>query len=110
MDKDTYNQLLTNNVTAIYRKDTNDTLRSINLEASSITDQLKISDRVEQIALKNAYITVKDHKPQFPNEIKCRLINPTKSNIGSISKQKLDPIICKIKENLNLRLLKVTVD
>ena len=39
-----------------------------------------------------AYITIKDHKDEFPNKIPCRLINPSKSNIGKISKAILDTI------------------
>ena len=37
-----------------------------------------------------AYITIKDHKDEFPNKIICRLIHPSKSNIGKISKAILD--------------------
>ena len=43
-----------------------------------------------------AYITIKDHKEDFPNKISCRLINPSKSDIGKISKQILDKINFKI--------------
>ena len=39
-----------------------------------------------------AYITVKDHKDEFPNKIPCRLINPSKPNLGKISKVILDKI------------------
>ena len=39
-----------------------------------------------------AYITIKDHKEDFPNKISCRLINPSKSSIGKISKVILDKI------------------
>ena len=39
-----------------------------------------------------AYITIKDHKDEFLNKILCRLINPSKSNIGKISKAILDTI------------------
>ena len=35
-----------------------------------------------------AYITIKDHKESFPNKIPCRLINPSKSSVGKISKVK----------------------
>ena len=51
---------------------------------------------------------MKDHKPQFPNQVKCRLINPTKSEIGKISKKILDNINSQIITKLNLRLLKNT--
>ena len=39
-----------------------------------------------------AYITVKDHKDEFPNKIPCRLINPSKPYLGKISKVNLDKI------------------
>ena len=39
-----------------------------------------------------AHITIKDHKDEFPNKIPCRFINPSKSNIGKISKAILDTI------------------
>ena len=39
-----------------------------------------------------AYIAVKDHKESYPNKIPCRLINPSKSSIGKISKITLDKI------------------
>ena len=59
-------------------------------------------------AIKEAYITLKDHKPGFPENIKCRLINPTKSNIEIISKKILDDINNKIKDKLELKQLKNT--
>ena len=39
-----------------------------------------------------AYIAVKGHKDEFPNKIACRLINPSKTSIGKISKVILDRI------------------
>ena len=36
------------------------------------------------------YITVKDHKEDFPNKISCRLLNPSQSDIGKISKIIID--------------------
>ena len=39
-----------------------------------------------------ACITIKNHREDFPNKISCRLINPSKSSIGKISKEVLDKI------------------
>ena len=39
-----------------------------------------------------SYVTVKDHKEDFPHKISWRLINPSKSDIGKISKHILDKI------------------
>ena len=49
-----------------------------------------------------SYITTKDHKEHFPNKISCRLINPSKSDIGKIIKTILDKIITKIASLTNL--------
>ena len=45
---------------------------------------------------------IKDHKDKFPQQIKTRLINPTKSNIGLIAKQKLEKINNVLREKLKL--------
>ena len=34
----------------------------------------------------HAFITLKDHKDNFKNNAKCRLVNPSKSGVGRISK------------------------
>ena len=39
-----------------------------------------------------AFLTVKDHKENFPNTLSFRLLNPSKSDIGKISKSFLDQI------------------
>ena len=39
-----------------------------------------------------AYITIKDQKESFPNKIPCRLVNPSKSSVGKISKVILNTI------------------
>ena len=108
LDPDTYKRLTTHNILPCYKKADPDTVHSINLEAQNLTQQLKIANRVEIIAEKSAYITIKDHKPDFPDTIKCRLINPCKSNVGLITKQILDKINYDIKSRLNLNQLKNT--
>ena len=68
VDKNTYNKLLFENVTAHYRLTEDDTEDNINQKAKLITEELEISDKVEPIAKKPAYITLKDHKYEWPNE------------------------------------------
>ena len=41
---------------------------------------------------------MKDHKENFQNNPTCRLINPTKSELGKVSKQKLAKVVAKVKE------------
>ena len=87
-----YRKLLNDNITKDYEKCNDSTLNDINLEAKNLTSNLKIHDRIKKIPLKNAYITVKDHKDNFLTHPKCRLINPTKSDVGRICKVKIDRI------------------
>ena len=44
------------------------------------------SDRTEKLQETEAYITIKNHKEDFPNKISCRLINLSISNIGKEAK------------------------
>ena len=43
----------------------------------------------------HAYITLKDHKENFRNNIKCRLINPSKGEVGLVSKRYLSNTIAE---------------
>ena len=61
-----------------------------------------MSDRVQKLASKQAFITIKDHKENFKNNTKCRLINPMKSEIGKISQKKLQDITRALRNILNL--------
>ena len=110
VEKNTYNKMVRDNVTRHYEKTSMDTLDNINATARSITKSLQISDRVEPIAHRDAYITIKDHKENFPNNIKCRLINPAKSNIGKISKMLLQDINEKIRVKHGLQQWRSTSD
>ena len=75
----------------------------MNIEAKKIATKLKIDDRVQQFHEAETFITVKDHKDNFPNFSTFRLINPSKSEIGKISK----PIPDKIN-NASVEKTKVT--
>ena len=101
--KETYLKYMKDNVTAHYEKAPPRTEDVINAEARDITQKLKISDRVEPIARKGAYVTIKDHKDGFPNNVKCRLINPAKSNIGLLSKNILRRVNADIREKCKLQ-------
>lgn len=91
-----YNDLLEQNITKSYKKAAPNTVRDIHKENKKIAMKLGIDDRVDTTADKEAFITLKDHKPNFNNKPACRLINPTKSEIGKISKGILDRINSKV--------------
>ena len=92
MEKDEYKKLLQDNITETYKKSNGKKLRDINFAAKKIAEKLSIADGVEVMQETEAYITIKDQKDESPNKIPCRLINPSKSSIGKISKAILDTI------------------
>lgn len=93
IDPTDYEKMLGNNIHNKYKIDTNNNNEYIiNKEAKRITDHLKISDRVGKLQRSNAYILLKDHKSNFDNKPTARLINPTKTEIGKISKRILEKI------------------
>ena len=87
-----YDKLMKDNVTATYTKSDKHLIQQTYLEAHRIASNFELSDRIDVLAEKPAYITLKDHKDIFRNNPKCRLINPTKSEIGIIAKRILDRI------------------
>ena len=93
---DDYKKLIKDNITTNYKK-TNSTVKArIDREAKKISKRLDLQDRIEQYAEKDAFITLKDHKDNFENNTKCRLLNPAKSEIGIISKSHLQDINASI--------------
>ena len=48
------------------------------------------------------FISLKDHKPNFMNNPKTRLINPGKNEIGRLSKSVLDKINNKLRNTTRL--------
>ena len=87
-----YQKLLRDNITTTYKKADKSTIHKINAQAKVISQSFKLDDRIECFPKRNAFITLKDHKDNFYNHPRCRLINPAKSEIGIISKFYLDKI------------------
>lgn len=93
-----YEKLLSDNVTKTYKKSNRTQVETVNKEAFKITEKLNLLDKVQVLNESPAFITIKDHKPNFPNKISCRLLNPCKSNIGKISKNHLETINNEIRK------------
>ena len=96
-----YNELLHNNITTEYKKTDDIHVKNVNKEASNIAKNIKLADRIDEYVQSDAFITIKDHKPNFPGRVQCRLLNPAKSNIGQISKSILEETVATIKTRTN---------
>ena len=86
MKPEQYNKLLTENVTETYKLSDEMAVSQVDKELKAIATKLRTADKMESIARKEAFISLKDHKENFANNPRCRLINPTKPEIGKISK------------------------
>ena len=109
LSKDEYQKLLTENVTKTYKMTNMRQVYDINNKTKSIAKQLSIDDRIERIHENESYITIKDHKEEFPNKTSCRLINQSKSDVGKISKTILDKIVTKIDSLINVNRWKNSI-
>ena len=69
------------------------------MEAKNIAKKIQLSDRIECLAKTPAFITLKEHKDNFQSSLHYRLINPSKSELGQVSKS--------ILENINQNLVKL---
>ena len=108
LDAPTYNTLLDTAITKTYKKASTQATNRIVSDEKKIAKSLGIDNRVDSLATKDSFITLKDHKPNFLNNPTCRLINPSKSEIGIISKQILQRINSNIVKSTNINQWKNT--
>ena len=94
-DKNTYSKLLTDNICKTYKKAEYSIHTKINKEAKNITNNYGVSERVDCIAKSNAFISLKDHKPNFSSNPRCRLINTAKREIGKLINTFLNNLIAR---------------
>ena len=103
IEKEDYNKFLSKNITKAYKKPNRNKVNKLNFDAKKIADKLSISDIIDRLQKNKAYITAKDHKENFQNSPTFRLINPTKTNIGKISKTILNKIIKKLMSSIQVK-------
>lgn len=110
MQKEEYKSLLEKNVQKEYKISTAAKIDSMNSQAKHLASEIRLQDRIEVTAKREAFITLKDHKPNFENKPTCRLINPAKSELGRVSKEILERIIRKTAAETNVNLWRSTMD
>ena len=99
MSSERYKNLVHGNITKTYQKAAVNTKRNVDKESKRFAKSINLDDKMEWYSDQNTFITLKDHKENFRNNTKCRLINPLKSEVGLISKKYLSNIISEVKEN-----------
>ena len=102
-----YKDLVDKNIQKSYKKANKGQEARINKDAKVIAEELDLSDGIETMAKRDAF-TLKDHRPNFNNALTCQLINPTKSEIGCISKEILQKIVKSVAISTNVYLWRST--
>ena len=102
LNKEKYSNLLQNSITPKYKKTDKDTTTNIKKERIKHAKEASIIDRIEINSIGNIFITLKDHKENFLNGPTTRLLNPTKSEIGRISKHILQNMNTTLSEKIKV--------
>ena len=89
-------------VTKEYKKETARNVIKINNAHKNIVRKLDISDRVFRTVERDSFITLKDHKSDFVNNPKSRLLVPTKPEVGKISHIVLKKVVKIVREKTKL--------
>ena len=105
-----HEKLITENITKSYEKAPKKLEKAFNMEAKNIANTYKLAERIDHLPKTECFITLKDHKENFYNKPTCRLINPTKNELGKISKQMIERINQKLLKELQVNQWKNTND
>ena len=102
VEPEEYKELVKKNVEAEYKKENKQNIQKVNKAHKKIVNKLEIEDRVFKTVKRECFITLKDHKDNFQNNPKCRLLNPTKCELGKVSQQILTKKLTIIRRKTNL--------
>ena len=105
-----YQEVLNNKITDNYKIDKDNTIDQINKDTCNFASKVHINDRLEKFQKKDAYILFKDHKPNFINKLQTRLINPSKTELGKISKNIIQNIVTNVREASHCNLWRNSSD
>ena len=108
LTKDEYNNLKSNAITSTYKKTSGKIKEEIEKCGKKFASDKGVIDRMERNGDSECFITLKDHKPNFNNRPTTRLINPSKNEVGRLSKVILDDINLKVQEALGVNQWKST--
>ena len=106
--KDEYVKDMKAEISKKYKKGDRDMVLDVNREAAKISSKLEVADRIDALPESEAFLSFKDHKPNFPMRKEVRLLNPSKSNIGKISKKFLDRINTDLRQKTKFNQWKST--
>ena len=105
-----YHEILNKKIMDNYKIDKDNTIDQINKETGNFACKLHINDRLGKFQKRDAYILFKDHKPNFINKLQTRLINPSKTELGKISKNIIENIVTNVREASHSNIWRDSLD
>ena len=102
LKKEQYQKMLNDSITTTYKKASDNIHNKINTDGKKLMKDKDILNGMSTNGKNEYFITLKDHKPNFKNNPKARLINPAKNEIGWISKNILDKINHQLRGSLRI--------
>ena len=103
-----YKRLLDENFIKTFQKSTKQLENNLIMKTKHFVKNIKVEDWIESLVQKTAFITPKENKANFGTSHPCRLIKPSKSEMGNVSKVKLEKVSEKLVTSLNLNQWKNT--
>ena len=103
-----YTNLKRNAITSTYKKASGKIKEKIEKSGKKFAKDKGVLEKIGRNGETECFITLKDHKPNFENHPTTRLINPSKNEIGRISKVVLDNINVRLREALGVNQWKST--
>ena len=97
LEKQQYDKLIKDSITSNYKKASPKINEKINEKGKDLVKNKPIKNRMLKNNTNECFITLKDHKENFQNAPKTRLINPAKNETGRISKVIIENINKKIR-------------
>ena len=101
-DAEWYRKTLRTEISKDYKGAQESDVSRVNEEAAEIAEKLKLEKRMLAFPKKEPYVTTKDHKTDFIQNPKFRVINPAKSDVGKVSRFILQDWMIRLRKQLNL--------
>ena len=102
MESKDYKTLVDKEIQKEYRKISPKEIENVENSQKKIVSNLDLEDRVFATTQRQCFASLKDHKDNFLNNPKVRLINPTKSEVGKIAKLILENINSTVRRKSGL--------
>ena len=98
-----YRELMNVEIQKSYKKADPKNVESVKKEHGKTAVEMDLDDRIFTTVPRESYVKLKDHKEDFQNNPKTRIINPTKTELGKVAMKITDEIVKQIRaKDVNL--------